>query len=125
MLAQRLVSFLILLTLFWARAESGFGVLRDGAVHHEGVAAAAVHHELLHLRGDHGHERLSSPSDSHGLPGHSHGSPMDHCTHHHDPGVLTAPVACTDSVRTAPTVPGNPTIPVNQSLQVPTEPPRA
>jgi len=57
-----------------AAAESVFGVLRDGAVHHESAAAAAAHLGGSQ-QGGHGHE------DS--VPDHQHGTPADHCTHFH------------------------------------------
>lgn len=121
---KKLVSLALLLTLFWANAESQFGVLRDGAVHHESVATAAVHHETLHLNGDHGHERASSPTDSNGTPAHPHGSSTDHCTHHHDTGVLTSLAWSAGHVRFVLAPSSEPVLPVGQTLQVPTGPPR-
>lgn len=122
---KKLVSLTLLFTLFWANAESQFGVLRDGAVHHESVASAAVHHEALHLGGDHGHERISSPTDSNDTSGHSHGSSTDHCTHHHDTGVLTSPAWNAGGVRFVLVLSSEPVLPIGQPLQVPTAPPRA
>lgn len=122
---QQIVSFALLCTLFWANAESQFGVLRDGAVHHENAATAVVHHEALHLNGDHGHERVSPPADSNGTQGHSHGSSTDHCTHHHDTGVLTSPAWNAGCVRFVLTPSNEPVLPIGPPLQVPTEPPRA
>ena len=63
------------------------GLLRDGSVHHESSAAAAVHHETS--RGDHGHED-SGTGAKHGS-GHQHGTSSDHCTHAHGVGL---PAAC-------------------------------
>lgn len=122
---KKLVSFALLFTLFWANAESQFGVLRDGAVHHEDAVTAAVHHEALQFNGDHGHELASSPADSDGTPDHSHGSSTDHCTHQHDTGVLTLPTWNTGSTWYALVPLSEPVLPLDQPLKVPTEPPRA
>ena len=66
----------MLFALTFSRAETVLGLLRDGAVHHETLAAAAVHSSSS--TGDHGHE----DDDPHG-PEHQHGTPSDHCTHQH------------------------------------------
>lgn len=82
---RRLVALVMLLALTASALESVLGVLRDGEVHHESRAAAAVHD--FHASGDHGHEDRSAsghPDGSHPHgPGHHHGTAADHCTHHH------------------------------------------
>jgi hypothetical protein len=84
---HRCAALLMLLTLTFSNAETVFGVLRDGTVHHESAASAAVHSSLRH--GEHGHEDAGqgNSEQEHG-PKHEHGTSADHCTHQH--GNLTA-----------------------------------
>lgn len=86
---HRLAALLMLLTVTFSYGETVIGVLRDGTVHHESTAAAATH--ALFAQGEHGHEDGSSHGSDH-----EHGTPADHCTHHHgtvlhprSPGVVT------------------------------------
>jgi len=65
--------------------EAATGVLRDGLVHHESSADAAVHQETS--RGDHGHEDRRAGAE-HGSE-HQHGTSGDHCTHAHSMGLPT------------------------------------
>jgi hypothetical protein len=65
--------------------EAATGVLRDGSVHHESSADAAIHQETS--RGDHGHEDPGAGAE-HGS-GHQHGTSGDHCTHTHSMGLPT------------------------------------
>ncbi len=57
-------------------AESVFGEVRDGTVHHESAIEAMEHTERS--QSEHGHEDASE----HG-PEHQHGTAVDHCTHTH------------------------------------------
>ena len=69
-------ALLMLFTIAFSQTETVMGLLRDGVVHHESAAAAAVH--ALAAEGEHGHE----DGAPHG-PNHEHGTPADHCTHQH------------------------------------------
>lgn len=73
---HRLAAVLMLFTIAFSQTETVMGLLRDGGVHHESAAAAAVHSE--YGQGEHGHE----DGAPHG-PEHEHGTPADHCTHQH------------------------------------------
>lgn len=75
---KRFVAFVLLLTAGSVPFETVAGELRDGAVHHESLAAATSHSGFAN--GDHGHEDEghSEPSSDH-----EHGSNSDHCTHPH------------------------------------------
>lgn len=82
-IARRLRALLALVALLAGGsfdAEQVVGEMRDGAVHHESVEAAAAHAQ--DSTGDHGHEDQGSDHEDHG-PGHSHGTTSDHCTHQH------------------------------------------
>ena len=84
---QRLAALLMLLAITFSSAETVMGLLRDGAVHHESNATAAVHAVADH--GDHGHEDAAQVGAEHEHgPEHEHGTPSDHCTHQH--GTVTA-----------------------------------
>lgn len=63
-------------------AETVFGEVRDGAVHHESAAEAIEHSESG--QGEHGHE----DAGEHG-PEHQHGTSVDHCTHTHSASLPT------------------------------------
>ncbi|MQA91855.1 MAG: hypothetical protein GEU90_16805 [Gemmatimonas sp.] len=73
---RRLAAVLMLLTIAFSQMETVMGVLRDGKVHHDSAATAALH--ALNGQGEHGHE----DGAPHG-PKHEHGTPADHCTHQH------------------------------------------
>lgn len=73
---RRLVTSFVLLAVAFSSAEAVFGELRDGKVHHESRAEAALHDHGPD--GEHGHQ-YDSP---HG-PEHQHGTSSDHCTHQH------------------------------------------
>src|SRR5690606_29270301 len=73
---RRLFALFMLVMVTAAQAETVVGQLRDGAVHHESMAIAAVHAANHH--GEHGHEdSVDQGAD------HEHGTPSDHCTHQH------------------------------------------
>ena len=60
--------------------EPVLGELRDGEIHHESDAAAALH--AAQADGEHGHEDAGTPAHPHGGE-HQHGTGTDHCTHQH------------------------------------------
>ena len=76
------IALLILAPAF--AVEPVYGVVRDGAVHHESAATAATH-------------RDAGPQDRHGhedpVPTHQHGTPADHCTHAHGVACMETPAA--------------------------------
>lgn len=80
MCLRRCVAVALLLGYSASSAEAVVGVVRDGAVHHESAATAAVHNETE--RGDHGHEDPAAAESEHGRD-HQHGTAGDHCTHTH------------------------------------------
>ena len=79
--------------------EPVYGVVRDGAVHHESAATAATH-------------RDAGPQDRHGhedpVPTHQHGTPADHCTHVHGVAFIGAAVALSFGARLSPEYPEDP-----------------
>lgn len=83
---RRLVALLALVLMVGSIAEPALGVLRDGAVHHETTASAAVH--AGQSAGDHGHEESPPFDHQHGRH-HQHGTGADHCTHQHGLALLT------------------------------------
>lgn len=84
---RRSIALALLLGYSASAAEATVGVVRDGAVHHESSAAAAVHQETR--QGDHGHEDPGAGAE-HGSD-HQHGTAGDHCTHTHG---MSIPSAC-------------------------------
>lgn len=84
---RRLLALTLLTLISASSTEAVVGVIRDGAVHHENAAVAAVHAQ--ESGGDHGHEDTASGEHSHD-EGHDHGTASDHCTHTHGAAVLTS-----------------------------------
>lgn len=82
---RRLTALFMLFSVTYSSAESVIGVLRDGEVHHESMAAAAQHASHDHV--SHGHENGSSPDSEH-----QHGTQADHCAHHHGTMVVADPI---------------------------------
>lgn len=80
---RRLLAFVVLFGYGATVAEAAFGAARDGRVHHESTAAAAIHEVSTH--GEHGHEDPGAGAE-HG-PRHQHGTSGDHCTHVHGAAV--------------------------------------
>lgn len=83
---RRLIALLLLIVGTAFNMEAVTGLLRDGAVHHEDPAAAAVHADAA--AGEHGHEDASGPSGNQSED-HEHGTSSDHCTHQH--GIALVP----------------------------------
>lgn len=77
---RRAIAFFLLLLITASNAEALVGMLRDGKVHHEDLAAATLH---ANADGEHGHEDTSAPAGHRHGRGHEHGTSSDHCTHHH------------------------------------------
>jgi hypothetical protein len=82
---RRLIALLMLFSITYSSAESVIGVLRDGEVHHESMAAATLH--ASHDHDSHGHEDGSSPDSEH-----EHGTQADHCSHHHGTVLVKEPL---------------------------------
>jgi hypothetical protein len=101
---RRLIALALLLGYGASAAEAAVGVVRDGAVHHESAAAAAVHQESHH--GDHGHEDPGTDAE-HGSE-HQHGTSGDHCTHAHG---TSLPAVCDLDVATQVEATARPTAP--------------
>jgi hypothetical protein len=85
---RRFLALALLIAYGASSAEAVVGVVRDGSVHHESAAAAAMHHEGQH-DGEHGHEDGGQAAE-HGSE-HQHGTPGDHCTHTHGTSIPTTP----------------------------------
>lgn len=85
--ARRLLACLLLLCYGGSFMEAAFGAARDGRIHHESAAAAAVHGAAGF--GEHGHEDPGAGA-KHGSR-HQHGTSGDHCTHPHGIGI---PAVC-------------------------------
>lgn len=118
---RRLVALALILAVSAMQAESVFGALRDGQVHHESGAQAFSHAQGSH--GDHGHE--DGPlSHQHGGE-HQHGTAADHCTHQHSTAVPAGALALvyTPIHYVAPF--SEPPAPVGGTLAAPFHPPRA
>lgn len=117
---RRLLSLLLLMTVFAYMAEPVLGVLRDGEVHHESGAVAAVHQGQHGV--EHGHE--DGPlSHEHG-PDHQHGTSADHCTHHHGATLTATFTLAVSSARQAALLPDAPHHAL-RFLSAPFRPPRA
>lgn len=86
MVFRRLIALLLLLVMTGSMVEPVVGVLRDGVVHHETAASAAVH--AAQAAGDHGHEEGPPYDHQHGRH-HQHGTGADHCTHQHGLAFVT------------------------------------
>lgn len=79
---RRWTAFILLLGVAVFSVEPGIGALRDGDVHHESGAVAAVHAVLGHFDQAH-HNDDAPPTRSAPVGGHRHGTLNDHCTHQH------------------------------------------
>ena len=118
---RRFVAFALVFAVSAMQAESVFGALRDGEVHHESGAQALSHSSGSH--GDHGHE--DGPlSHQHGDQ-HQHGTAADHCTHQHSTAAPAAALALAypPVQYVAPLTP--PPAPAGGTLAAPFHPPRA
>jgi len=76
----KITALAMLLATGFAALEPVIGLLRDGEVHHETVAEAALH--AAGHTGDHGHGQSSETPDRPRVPGQQHSTSPDHCTHH-------------------------------------------
>lgn len=85
---RRLIAIGLVFSLTGSAAESVLGELRDGTVHHESVAKAAIHHAES-VRAEHGHEDGRLAPGGHHSSRHEHGTATDHCTHLHALGMVT------------------------------------
>lgn len=87
---RRVLALVLLFAVSATQAETVFGAMRDGEVHHESGLTAASH-SSSGSQGDHGHE--DGPlSHQHGGQ-HQHGTAVDHCTHQHSTGAPSAMLA--------------------------------
>lgn len=118
---RRLVALALVLAVSAMQAESVFGALRDGEVHHESGAQAFSHAQGAH--GDHGHE--DGPlSHQHGGE-HQHGTAADHCTHQHSTGAPAAELALVYPAVQYVAPPTKQPAPAGGTLAAPFHPPRA
>jgi len=95
----KITALAMLLATGFAAIEPVVGLLRDGEVHHENVAEAALH--AASHAGDHGHEHSSETPDHRHGPGHEHGTSADHCTHVHSLalfGAFALQICATESI---------------------------
>ena len=101
---RRFIALALLVGYLASSAEAVLGVVRDGSVHHESTAAAAIHqgeHD-----GEHGHEDpgVGAEHDAE----HQHGTSSDHCTHAHGmslPAFCALPVQVPLATAAEPTPP--------------------
>lgn len=122
---RKAISALAVAAVTIASFEALAGETRDGEIHHEDVAQAAVHHDALHLRGNHGYEDSGSPTDrSHG-PEHRHGTSADHCTHVHGIGLTSRATLVETSLLTTATSFELLNAPTDRNTPAPTQPPKA
>lgn len=94
---RRLVAVLALVATSNSATESVLGALRDGAVHHESGAAAAIH-RAARADGRHGHEDLAPRPDHQQT--HQHGTAADHCTHQHGTAMIVTIASASGSAPT-------------------------
>lgn len=85
---RRLIALVVLLAVAASGLESVVGMLRDGEVHHESLAAATVH--KVASDGAHRHDDRQIPAERDGGERHDHNTAADHCTHQHS--AATVPV---------------------------------
>jgi len=104
-LLRRILALALLIGYGASSAEAVVGVVRDGTVHHESTASAAVHQEGH--RGEHGHEDPGAGAE-HGAD-HEHGTSSDHCTHAHG---MSLPATCAFLVPAALTATPEPAPPL-------------
>lgn len=102
------IALALLVGYLASSAEAVLGVVRDGTVHHESAAAAAVHQGASH--GEHGHEDPGAGAE-HGSE-HQHGTSGDHCTHAHG---VSLPAICAFTVRAAIAAATEPSPPLLES----------
>jgi hypothetical protein len=105
---RRFIALALLVGYLASSAEAVLGVVRDGSVHHESMAAAAIHQGEHH--GEHGHEDpgVGAEHDAE----HQHGTSSDHCTHAHG---MSLPAFCAFSVQAALATAAEPTPPLMES----------
>lgn len=120
--ARTVLAMLLLLGFLASSFETVAGLVRDGSVHHETVAAAFTHSS--EGAGEHGHETdAEGPDQDHG-PDHQHGTGADHCTHAHGASLLSpAAVALNDDEVWMPPV-ASQTTPSDHRVPPPFHPPR-
>ena len=86
-----LMALALLASFATSSLEAVAGLVRDGEVHHESTATAAVH--AVESTGEHGHEGAQEGfGEEHG-PDHEHGTGSDHCTHAHGNALAPTPAA--------------------------------
>lgn len=95
----RVTALIMLVITVTMNVEVGFGLARDGEVHHESDAEAVVHaqsrvgpvvghgHEDLQEDPSHGDDSHASSEAHDDHPSHDHGTCLDHCTHLHAPAI--------------------------------------
>lgn len=116
---RRLLSLLVLTAVFAYGAESVLGALREGKVHHETGAVAALHG--AQSPGDHGHE--DGGTHHHGA-GHEHGTSSDHCTHQHGTDAPLEALALHTPRISSAVPPLTRTLPAPGAFAAPFHPPR-
>lgn len=87
---RRVTALVMIVTTLAATFEVGFGLAREGEVHHETTVEAVAHASMrASPTGEHGHEDHGAehvrPDADH--EHHDHGTCVDHCTHLHGPAV--------------------------------------
>lgn len=109
---RRYIALALLVGYFASSAEAVLGVVRDGSVHHESAAAAAIHQgeHQVEYRGEHGHED-SGVGAEHDAE-HQHGTSSDHCTHAHG---MSLPAFCAFAVPSPLAAAAEPTPPLLES----------
>jgi hypothetical protein len=76
---RRAIAVVLLVMTSASGAESVFGVLRDGEMHHVSAAAAVTHRNA---------DPQSGQGQEDSQPTHQHGTPADHCTHAHGVAII-------------------------------------
>ncbi len=122
---RKAISTLAVAAVTIASFEALAGEMSDGDIHHENVAEAAVHHDALQLRGDHGHEDSNSPTGQSQGPEHRHGTSADHCTHIHGTGLTSGAALVETNLLTTTTSFHHLNAPTDRTASTPTQPPKA
>lgn len=91
MTVRSLMALVLLVSFATSSLEAVSGVVRDGEVHHETAATAAVH--AMQSAGEHGHESAQEGLDQEHGSDHQHGTGSDHCTHTHGTPLTPSPTA--------------------------------
>lgn len=140
---RRVTALIMVVVTVTMNVEVGFGLARDGDVHHESETQAVRHAQArVGPVVDHGHEDRYDPEFVHGHAAsdhptpestkardhgesHEHGTCVDHCTHVHAPALPGHPPAPapTRLISVRPFVSAE--LPYEDSHDAPFHPPRA